>query len=75
MAVGFKKYGDYEKLKSSPIKHLFDVYVKANNDDTIKDEALSYFCQMEARECDFLFKKKNKKNKSSKIFKQKMKKQ
>ena len=26
LAVGFKKYGSYEKLKSFPIKHLLDVY-------------------------------------------------
>jgi arginyl-tRNA synthetase len=26
LAVGFKKYGSYDKLKSSPIKHLLEVF-------------------------------------------------
>lgn len=32
LAVGFEKYGDEEKIKSDPIRHLFDVYVKINED-------------------------------------------
>lgn len=32
LAVGFDRHGSEEKLKSDPIKHLFDVYVKVNDD-------------------------------------------
>lgn len=32
LAVGFKRYGSEEKLQEDPIHHLFDVYVKVNND-------------------------------------------
>ena len=69
LAVGFDKYGSYDELKKSPIKHLLEVcwickkfwfeikeslsflkvYVKANNDDSLKNDALLYFSQMEAR--------------------------
>jgi arginyl-tRNA synthetase len=49
LAVGFKKYGNYEMLKQSPIRHLLEVYVKANADESLKKEALSYFFQMEAQ--------------------------
>ena len=27
LAVGFKKYGSYEKLTKSPIKHLLGIYL------------------------------------------------
>lgn len=47
LAVGFKRYGSYEELEKSPIKHLLDVYVKANKDELIKQEALEYFSKME----------------------------
>ena len=57
LAVGFNKYGSYETLQASPIKHLLEVYVKANQDESIKAEALSYFSQMEQSnfEPGFLF--------------------
>lgn len=32
LALGFKKYGSEAELESNPIQHLFDVYVKINND-------------------------------------------
>ena len=32
LAVGFDKYGDEEKLSANPIGHLFEIYVKINND-------------------------------------------
>ncbi|CAO3650692.1 unnamed protein product [Cunninghamella blakesleeana] len=51
LAVGFKKYGDEQLLKSNPIYHLYDVYVKINQDakidPTIHQEANEYFKQME----------------------------
>jgi arginyl-tRNA synthetase len=51
LAVGFAKYGSHEKLESDPIGHLYEVYVKINNDasenEAIHDEARSYFKKME----------------------------
>ena len=51
LAVGFEKFGSEEKLKEDPIKHLFEVYVKINdeakNDPTIQDQARTYFKRME----------------------------
>lgn len=34
LAVGFERYGDESKLASDPINHLFEVYVKINQDVT-----------------------------------------
>lgn len=51
LAVGFKKFGDENKLKENPIRHLFDVYVKANElikqDPSFKEEAKALFSRME----------------------------
>ncbi|KAF9182270.1 hypothetical protein BGZ51_000881 [Haplosporangium sp. Z 767] len=51
LAVGFERYGSEEKLLEDPIKHLFDVYVKINQDakenDAVHDEARAYFKKME----------------------------
>lgn len=54
LAVGFKKYGSYSELEKSPIKHLLDVYVKANQDEGIKTRALDYFSKMEDKDPDSL---------------------
>ena len=37
LAVGFEKYGSEEQLAKDPINHLFEVYVKVNND--VREEA------------------------------------
>ena len=51
LAVGFKRFGDAELLKSEPIKHLFEIYVKINKQGEIEpevhDEARLYFSKME----------------------------
>lgn len=58
LAIGFKLYGDVEKLESDPINHMFQVYVKVNaekekqlqeNDgkSELDDEARNYFRRME----------------------------
>lgn len=55
LAVGFEKYGDEAKLASDPINHLFDVYVRVNQDitdegevaDGTNDKARKYFKRME----------------------------
>lgn len=39
LAVGFRKYGSEAELEANPIQHLFDVYVKINNDMTAEKEA------------------------------------
>lgn len=54
LAVGFKKFGSYSELEKSPIKHLLDVYIKANQDETIRTKALNYFSQMENQDPDSL---------------------
>lgn len=51
MAVGFDRYGDRTKLHQDPIKHLYDVYVKINQDITENPDldklANQHFKQME----------------------------
>ncbi|KAL0953310.1 hypothetical protein HGRIS_004558 [Hohenbuehelia grisea] len=51
IAVGFDKYGSEEKLLANPCHHLYDVYVRINQDaleDTsIKPQAAAYFKRME----------------------------
>ncbi|KAG0086106.1 Arginyl-tRNA synthetase [Podila epicladia] len=51
LAVGFERYGSEEKLLEDPIKHLFDVYVRVNQDakenEAVHDEARAYFKKME----------------------------
>lgn len=32
LAVAWQKYGDEEKLKESPVKHLVDIYQKISAD-------------------------------------------
>ncbi|KAJ3219384.1 hypothetical protein HDU67_001603 [Dinochytrium kinnereticum] len=48
LAIGFLKFGSEEKLKEDPIRHLYEVYVKINQDDSHDDEARAYFGRMEA---------------------------
>jgi arginyl-tRNA synthetase len=51
IAVGFERYGSDEELKKNAIKHLYDVYVKINNDAEkdaqVKVEAAKFFRRME----------------------------
>ncbi|KAF8331282.1 arginyl-tRNA synthetase [Cantharellus anzutake] len=51
IAVGFEKYGSQEELEKDAIKHLYDVYVKINNDastdESVLDKAREHFRQME----------------------------
>ncbi|KAI7863591.1 arginyl-tRNA synthetase [Spinellus fusiger] len=51
LAVGYEKYGDPEALKKDAIKHLYDVYVRINEESsTIPDidkQASKYFWRME----------------------------
>ncbi|XP_004364903.2 arginyl-tRNA synthetase [Capsaspora owczarzaki ATCC 30864] len=51
LGVGFAKYGSQEKLASSPLQHLAEVYVKINReaetDPAIHDQARQHFRKME----------------------------
>ncbi|PVU98100.1 hypothetical protein BB561_000115 [Smittium simulii] len=51
LAIGFKKFGEEEKLNTDPIKHLYDVYVQINaeaeSNPEIHDMARAYFKKME----------------------------
>ncbi|CAR23171.1 arginine--tRNA ligase [Lachancea thermotolerans CBS 6340] len=40
LAVGFERYGDEEALSKDPIKHLYDVYVRVNQDITAEGDSL-----------------------------------
>lgn len=46
LIVGYKKFGDDKKLKSNPINHLLEIYVKANKEE-YEDEARLWFKKME----------------------------
>ena len=58
LAVGFQKYGSEDELTRDPIRHLFDVYVKVNEDakqhPEIHDQARAYFKKMEDGEPEAL---------------------
>jgi arginyl-tRNA synthetase len=58
LAVGFERHGNEADLTADPIKHLYDVYVKVNTeaaeDETVHDQARSYFARMEAGDTEAL---------------------
>jgi arginyl-tRNA synthetase len=51
LALGYKRFGDEEELKTNAIQHLFEVYVKvskaAKEDPSIDQAARDYFTLME----------------------------
>lgn len=51
LGVGFGKYGNLDTLKSNPLQHLLDIYVRINieakNDDSVHAEGMEYFKRME----------------------------
>jgi arginyl-tRNA synthetase len=47
LIVGYNKFGDPKKLKSDPIKHLLDVYVKVNNSPELEEESREEFKKLE----------------------------
>lgn len=54
LALGWRRFGDEEKLKADPVQHLFDVYVQINNaaseegvGEKIHEEARQFFKGME----------------------------
>lgn len=58
LILGYKKWGDEKLLKEKPIEHLFELYVKAN-DEKYEEEARNYFKKLEEgdEECLELWKK------------------
>ncbi|ORZ08957.1 arginyl-tRNA synthetase [Absidia repens] len=58
LAVGFEKYGDEQLLKVDPIHHLYQVYVKINQDaeldPSLHQKANNYFKSMEQGDKDAL---------------------
>lgn len=46
LIVGYKKFGSPKELKKNPIKHLLEIYVKAN-DEKYEQEARDYFKKLE----------------------------
>ncbi|XP_048793826.1 probable arginine--tRNA ligase, mitochondrial [Lagopus muta] len=50
LGVGFQQFGEKEKLKSSPLQHLFEVYVQINKaaaDENTKKLAKDFFRKLE----------------------------
>jgi arginyl-tRNA synthetase len=39
LALGYKRYGDDEKLKTQPLRHLYEIYVKINQDKKAEEDA------------------------------------
>jgi len=48
LIVGFKKFGNKDKLKKDPIKHLLDIYVKVNSNEDLEDESREAFKELES---------------------------
>lgn len=45
--VGWKKFGDERKLKQNPIKHLYELYVKVSQDESLEEDARREFKMLE----------------------------
>ncbi|XP_025061036.1 probable arginine--tRNA ligase, mitochondrial isoform X2 [Alligator sinensis] len=57
LGAGFQQFGSEEKLKSTPLQHLFEVYVQANKaaeDENGKKMAQDFFKKLEACEAQEL---------------------
>lgn len=60
LALGWRRFGDEEKLKADPVQHLFDVYVEINKlaseegGDKIHDDAREFFKNMEEGKEEYL---------------------
>ncbi|CAF0888989.1 unnamed protein product [Rotaria sp. Silwood1] len=50
LAVGFSKFGSYEELNKRPLMHLLDIYIRANKDESLHEDAMQYFVKMEAND-------------------------
>ena len=45
--AGYKKFGSQKKLDTEPIKHLYEIYVKASKDKEMEDLGKEYFKKLE----------------------------
>ncbi len=58
LGIGFGKYGSEMKLAESPIEHLFDVYVKINQEvraeHLVHEQGMEFFKRMEQGDSDAL---------------------
>ncbi|KAI9320532.1 arginyl-tRNA synthetase [Dichotomocladium elegans] len=58
LAIGYERYGDLEDLSKDPIHHLYNIYVRINQEakenPVIDQEANAYFKRMEQGDSDAL---------------------
>ena len=47
LITGYKHFGNNEKLKKEPIKHLLEIYIKVNKDESLEEEARQWFRKLE----------------------------
>jgi len=47
LIVGYERWGDAKKLKTNPITHLLDLYVKVSADPTLEEHARAAFAKLE----------------------------
>ncbi len=47
LILGYKKFGNPEKLKENPINHLLEVYVKVNKNPELEAESREWFKKLE----------------------------
>jgi arginyl-tRNA synthetase len=47
LILGYKMFGDSEKLKKDPINHLLEIYVKVNENPELEKEAREWFRKLE----------------------------
>ncbi|MEK6928422.1 MAG: arginine--tRNA ligase [Nanoarchaeota archaeon] len=46
--AGYKKFGNSSKLKKEGVKHLYEIYVKSNNDESMESEAKHWLKKLES---------------------------
>lgn len=46
--AGYEKWGSEKKLKEQPIKHLYEIYVKASEDSSFEEIGREYFKKLES---------------------------
>ncbi|MDO8459937.1 MAG: arginine--tRNA ligase [Nanoarchaeota archaeon] len=45
--VGYKRFGNYNKLRKDSIKHLYEIYVKVSKDKSMEEEGRQWFKKLE----------------------------
>lgn len=67
--AGYEKWGNEKKLKENPVKHLYEIYVKASSNPEFDEIGRSYFKKMEKEDKNLLKIWKNFRDLSIKDFK------